>query len=278
MITISAFADEIGPSLRLQMDTCEANGVKCIDVRRIDEKNVSQMSLDEVKEYKQQMDDRGFSVPCIGSPLGKIKMDDDFDEHLELLKHCCDVAHAFGTDRIRMFSFYPSDGASIEQERSEVMQRLEAMVRVAEQADVVLYHENEKAIYGAKPEGVKDIFTTIRSPRLKGIFDPANYVEEGIRPYDEGWTQGLAELTACFHIKDKVAGEKACVPAGEGEGQFAEIFADLARRGYDGYMTLEPHLKAAEQFQGFTGTDLFSKAASALKLVLDKAGLEYRTC
>jgi sugar phosphate isomerase/epimerase len=277
MITISAFADEIGPSLTLQMDTCEANGVRCIDVRRIDDKNVSQMTLEEVKEYKKQMDDRGFSVPCIGSPIGKIKMDDDFQEHLDLLKHCCEVAHAFGTDRLRMFSFYPSQGNEIQQQREAVMDRMAAMVRVGEQMDVVLYHENEKAIYGARPDGVKDLFATIRSENFKGIFDPANYVEEDVKPYDEGWKQGLAELTDFFHIKDKVPGQKACVPAGEGHGQFREIFADLAKTGFDGFMTLEPHLRAAEQFQGFTGPEMFSKAADALKKVLTEAGLEYKT-
>lgn len=277
MITISAFADEIGPDLKLQMDTCEANGVKCIDVRRIDEKNVSQMTLEEVKQYKKQMDDRGFSVPCVGSPIGKIKMDDDFDEHIELLKHCCEVSHAFDTKRLRMFSFYPSQGKTIEEEREAVMDRMAAMVQVAEKMDVILYHENEKAIYGAKPDGVKDLFASIESDSFKGIFDPANYVEEGVKPYDEGWCQGLAELTDFFHIKDKVSGQKACVPAGEGQGQFAEIFADLAKRDFTGYMTLEPHLRAAEQFQGFTGPEMFGQAAEALKKVLDDAGLTYRT-
>ncbi len=104
MITFSAFADEIGPDLDLQMDTCEANGVKCIDVRGIDGINVSSMTLAQAGEYMKRLGDRGFGVPCIGSPIGKIKISDDFEEHLDLLKHTCDVARTFGTDRIRMFS------------------------------------------------------------------------------------------------------------------------------------------------------------------------------
>jgi len=276
MITFSAFADEIGPDLKLQMDTCEALGVKCIDVRGIDDTNVSQMTLEKVKEYRKQTDGRGFTVPFIGSPLGKIRMDDDFDAHLDLLRHCCDVARAFGTTRIRMFSFYPSEGAKIADQRKEVMERLVAMVQVAEAADIVLYHENERAIYGAAPDGVKDIFATIRSEHLKGIFDPANFVVEGIKPYDDAWLQGLAELTHAFHIKDHVPGQKTCVPAGEGAGQFAEIFADLKKRNWSGYMTLEPHMAAAEQFSGFTGPERFTKAVEGLRRICDKAGLSYR--
>ncbi len=275
MIRISAFADEIGPDLKLQMDTCESHGIKCIDVRGIDGVGVSRMTLTQAREYKKRMDDRGFTVPCIGSPIGKIKISDDFDEHIELLRHCCELAKAFGTDNIRIFSFYASDGKEIRDQRSEVMERMDAMVRLAEAAGCILLHENEKEIYGAGPEGVKDIFATIKSDNLKGIFDPANFVEEGFRPYDDCWKEGLDELTDYFHIKDKVSGEPACVPAGQGEGQFDLIFKELAGKGYSGVMTLEPHLQAAEQFAGFTGPDLFASAVNALKKTCDEAGISY---
>jgi sugar phosphate isomerase/epimerase len=276
MAIFSAFADEIDPDLKTQMDVCEANGIRCIDVRGIDNTNVSQFSVEKAGEYKKQMDDRGFSVPCIGSPIGKIRIDEPFGPHLELLKHCCQIAHAFGAASIRIFSFYPPEGGRIADHRQQVMSQMAAMVRAAEQADVVLLHENESRIYGEKPEGVKDIFATIKSDHFKGIFDPANFVVAGIAPYDEGWTQGLAELTDYFHIKDKVPGEGPCVPAGKGKGQIPEILADAKKRGFDGYLTLEPHMKAGGQFSGFTGPDLFAEAVAGLRAVCDQVGLKYQ--
>ena len=275
MMTISAFADEIDASLAVQMNVCQANGIKCIDVRGIDGKNVSTFTLDEAAEYNEQMEGSGFTVACIGSPIGKIRMDEDFDEHLDLLRHCCDIAKAFGTSLVRIFSFYPSPGVDIASQRSEVMDRMAGMVEVAQDSDIVLLHENERAIYGAMPDGVKDLFTTIRSEKFKGIFDPANFVQEGVKPYDEGWRAGLDELTEYFHIKDAIRGEDTCVPAGEGQGQFDEIFADLAARNWSGTMTLEPHMAAAGQFAGFTGPDLFAKAVSALRGLCDRHGLTY---
>jgi len=273
MITISTFADEIAADLASQIAACRANGLRCIDVRGIDGKNVSQLTLSEAREYRRQMDDAGITVPCIGSPIGKIRLDEDFPAHLELLRHCCQLAWAFGTNLVRVFSFYPSPGRRVEDQRGEVMDRLAAMVKLAGAADVVLMHENEKAIYGAKPAGVLDIFATIRSPHLRCIFDPANFVEEGVAPYDQAWRAGLGELTAYLHIKDKVPGQPACVPAGQGRGQIPEIFADLARRGWSGVATLEPHLKAAGQFTGFTGPELFAKAVAALRDICDSVGL-----
>jgi len=276
MITISAFADEISPDLSAQMDVCEANGVKCIDVRGIDNTNVSKMTLDQVGRYKKQMDDRGFRVPCIGSPIGKVRLDEDFAAHLDLLKHCMEVARAFGTNLIRVFSFYPPEGKNIKDHRSEVMDRMAAMVRLAEQNDIILLHENESAIYGWDVEGVKDLFATVRSDHLRGVFDPANFVVEGLRPYDQAWQGGLGDLTFYLHIKDRKADENVFVPAGQGGGQFQEIFADLARRGWSGTATLEPHLSQAGQFYGFTGPEGFGKAASALKALCEQNHLEYQ--
>lgn len=275
MITISAFADEISPDLNVQMDTCEANGVTCIDVRGIDGINVSKMTLAQANGYSGRLRDRGFSVPCIGSPLGKIRLDEDFPAHLELLKHCAAVAAAFGTRRIRVFSFYPPEGKEIADFAPQVMERMSAMAETAGKCGAVLYHENEKAIFGSRPEGVKAIFAAVGHGKIKGVFDPANYVEEGVKPYDDGWTKGLAELTDYVHVKDIVHGQSTCVPAGMGQGQVREIFADLKRRGYSGYMTLEPHMAKAGQFSGFTGPELFKAAADALKGLCDEAGIEY---
>ena len=273
MITISAFADEIGPDLALQMDTCQALGLRCIDVRGIDGVNVSKMTIAQARQYRQQMDDRGFSVPCIGSPIGKIRLSDDFPAHLDLLRHVIELAGIFGTKNIRVFSFYPAQGQNVLDHRQGVLDRMAAMVEIAHAAGVVLYHENEKGIYGAKPAAVMDLFEQLGGENFKGVFDPSNYVEEGIRPYDEGWQKGLAEVTDWFHVKDCLGG-RHCVPAGQGDGQFREILADLKKRNWSGVMTLEPHLSAAGQFAGFTGPALFGRAADALKELLRKAGME----
>lgn len=276
MITISAFADEIGPDLKLQMDVCQSLGIRCIDVRAIDGVNVSRMKVSHVRDYSKQMQDRGFSVPCIGSPLGKIRLDEDFDAHLDMLKHTCDVAAAFGTANIRMFSFYAPRGGKIAEHRGEVMDRLAAMVRQAEAAGMVLYHENERDIYGDTPERVKDIFATIRSPHLKFLYDPGNLTVEGLAPYDDGWKKGLDQITEYLHIKDKLPGEAVFVPAGEGVAQFAEIFQDLKERNWSGYATLEPHMKAAGRYSGFSGPEMFVKAAEGFKRICDRAGVQYQ--
>ena len=48
-------------------------------------------------------------------------VDDDFDAHLESLRHCCEVASIFGTNLVRIFSFYPGEGKAIIDQRAEAI-------------------------------------------------------------------------------------------------------------------------------------------------------------
>ena len=78
-----------------------------------------------------------------------------------------------------------------------------------------------------------------------------------------------------FHIKDAKAKEKTIVAAGEGDGQIKSVLRDAVKREFEGFVSLEPHLAHAGQFQGFTGPELFVKAIRALKEILDSIGAEY---
>ncbi len=276
MITISAFADEIAPDLETQIDVCGRFGINCIDVRNIDGVNVSEMTPRQVAAHRKKLDAAGFTVPCIGSPVGKIAVDEDFDAHMEVLSRCCDVAEGLATNMVRIFSFYPPAGGDIAERRDEIMRRISTMVELAHRRGIVLLHENEKSIYGARPQGVLDIVNTVKSPHLKSIFDAANFVEEGVRPYNDAWAKGLGDVTEYLHVKDKVPGDDKCVPAGMGKGQYDEIFADLKKRNWSGYATLEPHLASAGQFEGFTGPELFGTAVEALTDLLTKHEIEYK--
>lgn len=53
---------------------------------------------------------RGFALSSVGSPIGKIKITDDFEPHMELYKHTVDLAHLMEAKYIRMFSFFMPEG------------------------------------------------------------------------------------------------------------------------------------------------------------------------
>ena len=157
---LSAFADEIADDLRTQMDVLDEHGIKYIEMRGVNGKNITSHSLDEVREIKRQLDARGFKISAVGSPLGKIKITDDFAAHLELFKHTLKIAQILETRYIRIFSFYLPEQEEPSKYRNDVMKRLEEFIAEAEGTGITLLHENEKDIYGDIPERCLDLFKT----------------------------------------------------------------------------------------------------------------------
>lgn len=270
MFTLSAFADEVVEDLGDQMDALEAQGVKHIELRNVWGKGVLDLTDEEVARVKSETAARGFGISAIGSPIGKIKVTDPFDPHVEKFRRAVWTAKELGAEYIRLFSYFIPKGDDPAAHRDEVMRRMRAKVEIAEQEGVTLLHENERDIYGDTGERCADILAEVRSERLKAIFDPANFVQAGEDAL--GCWERLKDLVVYFHIKDARAEGGKVVPAGEGDGNIEAILRDAVSRGFDGFASLEPHLKKAGRFGGKTGPELFKVAADALKGVIAKAG------
>ena len=93
--TLTGFADEISPDLNVQMDVLDSLDIHHIEMRGVDGRNLCDYSLEEAKTVKKRMDERGFSLSAVGSPLGKIKITDPFEPHFEKFCHACDLAELF---------------------------------------------------------------------------------------------------------------------------------------------------------------------------------------
>lgn len=238
-IILSAFADEAGQPLAEQISALNYNGIPYIELRGIAGKNISDMTAAEVKEVKKTLDAGGIKVWSIGSPIGKIKITDDFAPHLDKFMHTVEAAQYTGAFKIRLFSFYGYDGSQAA--RDEVMLRLSRFVEAARGSGVLLCHENEKDIYGDTAPRCVDIAKSV--PEIKAIFDPANYIQCG-QDTLEGWEM-LEPYIEYMHIKDADK-TGTIVPPGWGVGNIAKIFESYINFPYP-VVTLEPHLK---EFKG----------------------------
>lgn len=237
---LSAFSDEYSASLDEQIEGLTINKVRMSELRGIDGKNVSDLSADEAAEVARKLELSGIGVSAIGSPIGKIKITDSMDAHLDKLKNTCEVAAAVGTSRIRMFSFFIPDG-QYDETKNEVIDRMGKMLDVAEEYGVDLCHENEKGIWGDTPERCRELLDTFEG-RLSCVFDPANFIQCGCTDLKSGFHL-LKKYLAYMHIKDAVK-NGTVVPAGRGIGTIPELLA-IINREFSGEMilTLEPHLR-----------------------------------
>ena len=84
----------------------------------------------------------------------------------------------------------------------------------------------------------------VGSPALRATFDPANFVQCGIRPFSEAYALIRPHLVY-LQVKDALAATSEVVPPGQGDGELRETLAALRDSGFAGFMSLEPHLAEA---------------------------------
>ena len=270
-IILSGFSDEIAPELDLQLAAIREWGLSHIELRAADGVNVSDFSTEKGKEVKNKLAGAGVSVSSIGSPIGKIGVEEDFAPHLEKLKRTLEIQKELGAPYLRMFSFYIPQGRAPEDFREEVLDRVGRMAEEAAAWDSVLLHENEKGIYGDSAPRCKELLEAFYGPHFKAVFDFANFVQVGQQTLPA--YELLKPYVEYVHVKDAQWGTGAVVPAGQGDGHVKDILADLIGGGWKGFLSLEPHLTdfaglaALEQDPQKRGSALDGK--SAWKLALD---------
>ncbi len=280
MFTISAFADEISPDPQAQIDVLKSCAVRHIEFRSILGTNVLALSDLQIDEFHSLLKANGFGLSAIGSPIGKVKITDPFEPHLEKFQRAIELAKKFDTCNIRVFSFYPPDNfdGNWAPWRTEVLSRMDLLCDRAAKHRVRLVHENEHRIYGDSAERVADLMSHLRKsfgPEVVGAaYDAANFVFCGYDPWD-GWLKSR-EWAVHLHIKDWKTGETHGSIPGEGHGRIPESIADAHQRGYTGFATMEPHLLGGGPTGGVTGPELFPKAVAAFKQILDSLGAKYQ--
>ncbi|MBD5094804.1 MAG: sugar phosphate isomerase/epimerase [Subdoligranulum sp.] len=271
-ICISGFADEISSDFTKQLETVTSLGMHYISLRSADGKGVADFTEDEVRDsLMPRMEKFGVKVSSIGSPIGKVGVEDEagFAVQLEQLERLCKICNLLDCRYIRMFSFFIPQGKDPEAYRDVVIEKLRRFAAIAEKYDVILLHENEKDIYGDTGARCKVLFDALASPHFRAAFDFANFVQCGedtavcwelLRPYIE-----------YIHIKDAVTTDKENVLCGTGEGRIKELLTRAVRdEGYEGFLTLEPHLVLFDSLQSLETED----AANIIKTNKAKDGAE----
>lgn len=272
MIKLCAFSDEAGNSLDEQIIALKRNNISLMELRSIDKKNVADFTLQEAKDYQKKLEENDIQVWSIGSPIGKVSIDVDFEQYLKKVEHVCQIAQIFKTDKIRMFSFFKAYD-----HEEKVYEYLQKMVDVAKKYNVYLCHENEKDIFGDIAIRVKKIMDNVNG--LKFIYDPANYLQCEQLATDT--LNMFHDKTDYFHIKDVIVETGQLVPAGYGNGMIEEL---LRRINDDKVLTLEPHLTVFDAYKSIDNSEMkhkftykdnneaFDAASNSLKALLVKVG------
>lgn len=277
-IQLSGFADEIDMNLGKQIEVLKKLQINHVEMRGVNGKGLVDYSINEAREIKKQLDESGIQLSSVGSPIGKIKITDDFAPHMELYKHTVEIAHVMETPNIRMFSFFMPEHESYDPYRGKVMDQLGQFVDYAKASNIILLHENEKDIYGDVADRCLELMKEFYGDHFKAVFDFANFVQckqDTLAAYEM-----LKPYIAYIHIKDALWSDGSVVPAGHGDGNVEKILKLLKDSGYQGFLSLEPHLadfagfSSLEQSAGekkkLSGEEAFTIACEALRKILER--------
>lgn len=248
----TGFADEAERALSGQIATLQEVGWNAIELRLIDGKNVCDLTDDEWKQTWERLQADGISIVGFGGQIANWArpITSDFQVDIDELMRVAPRMREAGTRFLRIMSYPNSESSPLSRAewKTETARRLKELARIAGDEGVILGHENCSG-YGESATGYLELVEAVDHPALQLIFDTGNnslYANDTEVTWD--YYQRCRDHITHVHIK--------CAKPGENGGDYVtchvdedpvqkRILEDLAASGYDGWLSIEPHLKAA---------------------------------
>ena len=243
---ISGIADEAGQPLETQIKAHHELGLKHIEVRMVDNQSFTQMDDAAFTAVFDRLSAAGLQISCYGSSIANWSrpITDDFKADVEELERCVPRMQKTKTQFIRVMS-WPNQGLNQEDWGNEAVRRMQILAQMAEAGGVTLGLENCTGYASQNAAKMLEFIERVNSPALKIIFDTGNSVGYNLNSLDM-YTQ-LKPHIAYVHIKDGYRdseGRIHYVQPNCGMGYVRQILSDLQANGYEGGLSLEPHVMA----------------------------------
>jgi sugar phosphate isomerase/epimerase len=267
----TGFADEAARGIDGQIKATKELGWENIESRHIDGNNIHNISDEDFDIVYGKLQDSGVKINCFGSAIANWakKIDEPIDASLEETKRAIPRMKKLGTEMVRIMSFAVlKDRAPDDQMEEERFERLRLLCGMFIDEGLLPVHENCMNYGGMGWTYTQKLIENV--PGMKLVFDTGNpvftddFTKEKPYPKQSAWEfySHVKEHVAYIHIKDQnfesdVEGQlfpkaRFTFP-GEGDGDVKQIVKDLVDTGYDGGISIEPHL-AAVFHEGDSGT------------------------
>lgn len=273
----SGFADEAGDSIDTQIRATHELGWTNIECRNVDGVNLTDLTDQAFEIVADKLARAGLYVHCFGSAVANWGKDPrkeaDFQSSLESLRRAISRMHHLGTKFLRGMSFAivrdeQPDSPALE---ALIFAKVRSLVHECEEGGVIYVHENCQNYGGLSYLHTLKLIEQVDSPNFRLAFDTGNPVGSddhiGQPPYrkQSSWEfyKNVREFIVHMHIKDCkfVAETGDTFPTlehtfpGEGDGDVRRIIQDLLQQGYQGALSIEPHLAVVYHDDSITSPD-----------------------
>jgi sugar phosphate isomerase/epimerase len=248
---LTGFADEASQDLVTQIRATKELGWNAIESRSIDGVNIHDLDEEAFNSACELLDREGVHVNCFGSTIanwGKM-IEDPFEITLEEINRAIPRMQRLSAKLIRIMSYARRD--SDDQMAEERFRRLREIVARFSDAGITPVHENCMNYGGMSWRHSLELVENV--PGLKLVFDTGNpaiskdWSKEGTPLQDPlEFYQKIRPHIAYVHIKDaRLDGEREVFTyPGDGGARIPETLRELSASGYDGGLSIEPHMAA----------------------------------
>lgn len=248
----TGFADEAERSLSGQVSALRELGWTAVELRLVDGQSVCDQSADEWEATWEALQAAGIAVVGFGGQIANWArpIDSDFQIDVDELKRVAPRMRQCEAPFLRVMSYPNSKDSPLERAawKAEATRRLKELSSMAESEGIILGHENCNG-YGETAEGFLELAEAIDSPAFRLIFDTGNnslHANSAEATWD--YYRKCRDWIDHVHIKcakpNPKGGDYITCHVDEDPIQ-ARILKDLETTGYDGWLSIEPHIKAA---------------------------------
>lgn len=248
MVKLSFINDEASQDFAVAIQIAKEFNLHGLELRSVWEKGPHELTDEEVKRIAMMLNEASLQCPCIASPFFKCDFGDEeqYKQHMQILRRCIDIAHQLGTELIRVFTFWRKEGQQPSWEA--IADMFAEPIKLAESEGITLGIENEPSTNATNAAKVAELLSIINHPRVRAVWDPGNDVFDPDRevPYPDGYER-IKSFMVHIHLKDGVwvaeEGRFEAVKLGEGEVDYVGQFKALKNDGYEGWLSLETHYR-----------------------------------
>ena len=258
MLPTAAITDEFSQDLQVAARSMAEIGMTGAELRMIFDKNIIDVTDEELRRAIDIVAARGLRIMSIASPLLKCvlpeagEVDRRFQQDMfaarytledqpRLAERAHQIAELTGAEIIRVFSYWRTEQPERAFER--IVRALEELARQAAAHGRIIGLENEHACNISTGAETARVLAAVSHPNLKVVWDPANAYVSGETPYPDGYRRLPVERIVHVHAKDcRVEDHRPIWGAlGEGAIDWRGQICALAADGYRGYISLETH-------------------------------------
>jgi len=253
----TGIGDEAANSLEGQIRAVKELGWSHLEMRGVEVPGFTKANFHDIPDAAfdfaiRKLEDAGIDVFCFGSTIMNWSktVNDPFEPTLAEVKRAIPRMQRLGTKFVRIMSFKPGDDDY--RIPVEVFRRVKDVTNRFLDSGLQPVHENCMNYGGMSWKHGLELLE--KCPGLKWVFDTANPILNPDRskskpwPRQDAWEfwEHIRDHVVHIHIKDATwnpaRNDADYNWPGEGQGRVRDILADALARGYNGALSLEPHM------------------------------------